>query len=84
MPLAQPRKITVTTNYAEPCVAVAFATSRPGEQLADFRHRLSVRDHYTRTRGAELVLDKKAATELVRMLVPVVGRTEIGLMIDSP
>ena len=84
MPLAHPRSIDTTSNYSEPCVAVVFATSRPGEQLADFRHRLSVRDHYTRTRGVELVLDKEAATELVRMLVPVVGRTEIGLMIDSP
>ena len=84
MPLAHPTSITTTTNYSEPCVAVAFATSRPGEPLADFRHRLSVRDHYTRTRGVELVLDKEAAVELVRMLVPVVGRTEIGLMIDSP
>ena len=84
MPLAHPQSITTTANYDDPCVAVVFATSRPGEQLADFRHRLSVRDHYARTRGVELVLDKEAATELVRMLVPVVGRTEIGLMIDSP
>jgi hypothetical protein len=30
----------------------------------------------------ELVLGKDAATELVRLLIPVVGRTEIGLMID--
>ena len=65
-------------------MAIAFATSRPGEPLADFRHRLSVRDRYTRTRGMELVFDREAATELVRMLIPVVGRTEIGLMIDSP
>ena len=36
------------------------------------------------TRGVELVLDREAATELIRMLIPVVGRTEIGLMIDSP
>jgi hypothetical protein len=65
-------------------VAVAFALSRPGEPLADFRHRLSTRDHYARTRGVELVLDKEAASELVRLLIPVVGRTEIGLLIDSP
>ena len=84
VPLAHPQRVTTTDNYGEPCVAIAFATSGPGEQLADFRHRLSVRDHYTRTRGVELVLDKEAAVELVRMLVPVVGRTEIGLMIDSP
>ena len=50
--------------------------------LADFKHRLSVRDYYTRTRG--MVLDREAATELVRLLIPVVGRTEIGLMVDSP
>ena len=42
-----------------------------------------MRDHYTRTRGVELVLDREAATELVRLLIPVVGRTEIGLLIDS-
>ena len=84
MPLAHPTSITATANYSEPCVAIVFATSRPGEPLVDFRHRLSVRDHYTRTRGVELVLDRKAATELVRLLIPVVGRTEIGLMIDSP
>ena len=43
-----------------------------------------MRDHYTRTRGLELVLDREAATEMVRMLVPVVGRAEIEKMIDSP
>ncbi len=48
------------------------------------RHRIATRDHYSRNRGMELVLDREAATELVRMLVPVVGRTEIGLLIDSP
>ena len=84
MPLAHPQKITATNNYDEPCVAVAFATSLPGEQLSDFKHRLSVRDHYSRTRGLELALDREAATELVRMLIPVVGRTEIGLLIHSP
>jgi len=57
---------------------------RPGEPLADFRHCLSVRDHYSRTKGVELVLDRKAATELVRLLIPVVGRTEVGALIDSP
>ncbi len=84
VPLAHPKSITATNNYSEPCVAVVFATSQPGEPLADFKHRLSARDHYTRTRGLELVLDREAATELVRMLIPAVGRTEIGLMIDSP
>ena len=84
VPLAHPTSITTTTNYSVPCVAIAFATSRPGEPLADFRHCLSVRDHYSRTKGVELVLDREAATELVRLLIPVVGRTEIGLMIDSP
>ena len=83
MPLAHPTSITATANYSVPCVAVVFATSRPGETLADFRHRIATRDHYTRTRGVELVLDREAATELVWMLVPVVGRTEIELMIDS-
>ena len=29
-------------------------------------------------------LVREAAMELVRMLVPVVGRVEIGLMIDTP
>ena len=27
MPLAHPQSITATSNYEEPCVAVAFATS---------------------------------------------------------
>ena len=84
VPLAHPQSITPTNNYSEPCVAVAFATSKPGEPLAEFKHRLSVRDHYSRTRGVELVLDRDAATELVRLLIPVVGRTEIGRLIDSP
>lgn len=84
VPLAHPQSITTTDNYAEPCVAVAFATSRPGEPLAEFTHRLSVWDHYSRTRGMELVLDWEAATELVRLLIPVVGRTEIGFLIDVP
>ena len=84
VPLAHPQKITATSSYEEPCVAITFATSRPGEPLADFRHRLSVRDHYSRTKGVELILDREAATELVRLLLPVVGRTEIGLLIDSP
>ena len=64
-------------------MAVVFATSQPGEPLADFKHRLSARDHYTRTRGVELVLEEEAVMELVRLLIPVVGRTEVGLMIDS-
>ncbi len=84
MPLAHPQKITVTSNYDEPCVAIAFATSRPGEPLADFRQRVSASDYYSRTRGLELVLDREAALELVRLLIPVVGRIEIGLLIDSP
>ena len=84
VPLAHPQTITPTSNYSEPCVAVAFATSQPGETLTEFRQRLSVRDYYTRTRGLELVLDREAAMELVRLLIPVVGRTEVGRMIDSP
>jgi hypothetical protein len=84
VPLAHPQSITATSNYDEPCVAVAFATSRPGEPLIDFKHRLSASDYYSRTRGLELVLDREAALELVRLLIPVVGRTEIGLLIDSP
>ena len=83
VPLAHPQTITSTNNYGEPCVAVAFATSRPGEPLGDFKARLSDRDDYTRAHGVELVLDREAAAELVRLLIPVVGRTEIGLLIDS-
>ncbi len=83
MPLAHPTSITATANYEEPCVAIAFATSRPGEPLADFRHRIATRDHYSRTRGVELVIDREAAIELVRLLIPVVGRTEIGLIVNS-
>ena len=82
--VAHPQTITPTSNYDEPCVAVAFATSQPGETLTDFRQRLSVRDYYTRTHGVELVLDRDAATELGRLLVPVVGRAEVGRMVDSP
>jgi hypothetical protein len=52
--------------------------------LTDFRHGLSASDYHSRTRGVELVSDKEAATELVRLLIPVVGRSEIGRMIDSP
>ena len=84
VPLAHPQSITATSNYEEPCVAVAFATSRPCEPLAEFKARISVRDYYTRTHWVELVLDRDAATELVRLLIPVVGRTEVGLMVDSP
>ena len=84
VPLAHPQSITGTGNYDEPCVAVVFETSRPGELLADFKHRLSVKDYYCRTHGVELVLVRNAATELVRLLIPVVVRTEIGLLIDSP
>jgi hypothetical protein len=84
MPLAHPQSITATANYDEPCVAIAFATARPGEPLTDFKHRVSVSNEYSRTRGLELVLDREAATEMVRMLVPVVGRAEIEKMIDSP
>lgn len=84
VPLAHPLTITTTNNYEEPCVAVAFSTSRPGEPLADFKHRLSVRDYHTCSRGIELVLDPQAAAKLVRLLIPVVGRTEIGLLIELP
>ncbi len=78
MPLAHPQTITTTNNYDEPCVAVAFATSRPGEPLVDFKHRLSVRDHYSRTGGVELVLDREAAVELVRLLIPVERASDLG------
>jgi hypothetical protein len=84
MPLAHPQSITATGNYDQPCIAVAFATSRPGEPLADFRHQVATRNPYSRTRGVELVLDRESAEELIRLLIPVVGRTEIGLLIDSP
>ena len=84
MPLAHPLDIRCTDNFSQPAVAIAFATSRPGEPLADFKHRLLVRDYYTRTHGVELVLDREAGEELVRLLIPVVGRAEIGLLIDSP
>jgi hypothetical protein len=84
VPLAHPQSITTTSNYEEPCVAVVFATSRPGEPLSEFKHRLSASDYYSRTRGLELVLDREAAVELVKLLIPVVGRTKIGLLIDSP
>jgi len=84
VPLAHPTSITATSNYEEPCVAITFATSRPGEPLADFKHRLSAGNYYTRTRGLELVLDREAAVELIRLLIPVVGRIKIGLLIDSP
>lgn len=84
VPLAHPQSIIPTHNYSEPCVAVAFATSRPGEPLADFKHRLSANNAYSRTRGMELVLDRTAATELVRLLIPVVSRNEIGRLIDRP
>jgi hypothetical protein len=83
VPLAHPQTIASTNNYEEPCVAVAFATSQPGETLTDFRQGLAERDYYTRNRGLELVLDREAATELVRLLIPVVGRREIGRLIDS-
>jgi len=84
VPLAHPTSITATSNYDEPCVAVAFETSRPGEPLAEFKHRLTVRDGSTRTQGLELVLDREAAKELVRLLMPVIGRNTVGRMIDSP
>jgi hypothetical protein len=84
VPLAHPQSIVATSNYEEPCVAIAFATSRPGEPLSDFRHRLLASDYYSRTRGLELVLDGEAAMELVRLLIPIVGRIKIGLLIDSP
>ena len=84
MPLAHPLDIRHTDNFSQPAVAIAFATSRPGEDVDEFKQRMSARDHYTRTHGVELVFDREAATELVRLLIPVVGRTEIGLMIDSP
>ena len=78
MPLAHPTTITATANYSEPCVAVVFTTSRPGEPLTEFKHRLSVSDHYTRTRGVELVLDREAAEELVRLLIPVLVGRRLG------
>ncbi len=39
VPLAHPTSITTTNNYSDPCVAIAFATSRPGEPLTEFKHR---------------------------------------------
>lgn len=82
--MAHFRWFLLLLNPIHPTVPLAVATSQPGETLADFKQRLSVRDGYTRTRGLELVLDREAATELVRLLIPVVGRTEIGRMVVSP
>ncbi len=36
----------------------AFPTSKPGEPLAEFKHRLSANDFYCHARGMELVLDR--------------------------
>ncbi len=49
-----------------------------------FKQRISVRDYDTRTRGLELVFDLESAAETVRLLSPMVGRTEVGRLIDSP
>jgi len=46
-------------------LAVVFSISKPGEPLADFKHRLSARDYYAQTRCVELVFDREAAVELV-------------------
>jgi hypothetical protein len=36
----------------------AFATSKPGEPLAEVQHRLTANDFYGHTRGMELVPDR--------------------------
>jgi hypothetical protein len=77
MPLADPISATPTSNYPELALAVSFATSTPGENVADFQSRIRSRGEWGqsevgRHRG-ELVFTRESARRLVEMLEQVVG-----------
>jgi hypothetical protein len=74
MPLAHPTTATTTQNYGGEMVVITFMTSDPGEQFADFRHRVD--DPRTiqwgirgrRERRTELIFDQASAARLMELL----------------
>ena len=88
MPLAHPQRISISHNYSRPVAVVSFATSKPGEDVDDFYARINDRQLPWGANGRgrhvmELALTRDGAEELVRMLMPIVGRSRIGEIIDS-
>jgi len=88
VPLAHPQSITATNNYDEPCVAVAFATSKPGENVDEFQARIASRGVWGQPgrgrHGVELVLTRESAEALIGLLAPAVGRQRVVEIVDSP
>lgn len=81
MPLAHPTSIVSTNNYSLPCVAIAFATSQPGEDVDEFQARIAEVGTWGQSNvgrdKVELVLTEESVAELVKMLLPVVGRSSL-------
>jgi hypothetical protein len=77
MPLAHPLSATPTSNFSETAIAVTFATSRPGENVKDFRLRIGSRGPWGQSEvgrdRVELVLTKQTAERLIEILGPFVG-----------
>jgi hypothetical protein len=72
MPLAHPLSATPTSNFSEPAVAIAFASSTPGENVTDFQSRIHSRGDWGRSEvgrhRVELVFTRESAARLVEML----------------
>lgn len=88
MPLAHPLSARTTTNFSEQAVAISFATALPGENVNDFNTRITDVGPWGQSgvsrHRVELVFTREAALKLIEILVPVVGRREVGRMIDTP
>ena len=88
MPLAHPSDIQRTDNYSAPAVVISFATSKPGEDVADFQARIVSRGIWGQPgrgrHGVEIVLTRESAEALIGLLAPVVGRQRVVEIVDSP
>lgn len=89
MPLGHPQSVKISRNYSEPVAVISFATAKTGENVGEFRgritdQRLAWGQNQRGRYGTEIGLTRQSAEELIRLLTPVVGRDRIATMIDSP
>ena len=88
VPLAHPHDINRSDDYSQPTVAISFATSKPGEDVADFQARIVSRGIWGQPgrgrHGVEIVLTRESAEALIGLLAPAVGRQRVVEIIDSP
>ena len=74
MPLAHPISTTTTNNFGEEMLIIKFMTGDPGEQFADFSHRVGhPRTSQWGMRGdresrSEMIFDRSSAERLANLL----------------